>query len=125
MTRSIVYGPSVDIDFGNNKLTNLADGSAPDDAATVGQITTGIPDTIFDAKGDLIAASAADIAARLPVGTNNFVLTADSTQTLGVKWAATSAGIGSEWSVLTNGDPVTPELIFDGDGDVIMIETLR
>jgi len=24
------------------------------------------------------------------------------------------------WSVLTNGDPVTPELIFDSNGDVIM-----
>ena len=29
---------------------------------------------------------------------------------------------GSQWSVLTNGDPVTPELIFAG-GDVIMLET--
>lgn len=25
------------------------------------------------------------------------------------------------WSVLTNGDPVTPEIIFDGNGDVIMV----
>lgn len=29
---------------------------------------------------------------------------------------------GSEWSVLTNGDPVSPELIFAG-GDVIMTHT--
>lgn len=29
---------------------------------------------------------------------------------------------GSQWSVLTNGDPINPELIF-ADGDVIMIET--
>lgn len=48
---------------------------------------SGIPATIFDAKGDLIAASAADTAARLAVGTNGQILTADSTTATGLKWA--------------------------------------
>lgn len=47
-----------------------------------------IPDTIVNAKGDLIAASAADTVDRLAVGSNGQVLVADSTQTLGLKWAA-------------------------------------
>ena len=53
---------------------------------------TGIPATIFDAKGDIIAATAADTASRLAVGTNGQVLTADSTAATGLKWATASSG---------------------------------
>ena len=68
--------------------------------------STGIPPTLLDAKGDLIAASANDTAARLPVGTNNQVLTADSAQTLGVKWAtpATAPGVAADTIWDTKGD---------------------
>ena len=48
--------------------------------------------TIVDAKGDLIVASGADAVARLAVGTNDHVLTADSGATNGVKWAAAPTG---------------------------------
>lgn len=44
-------------------------------------------DTLADAKGDTFAATAADAVARVPVGTNGQVLTADSASTPGVKWA--------------------------------------
>jgi hypothetical protein len=49
-------------------------------------------------KGDIIAFST--VNARLPVGSNNQVLTADSTQTLGVKWAA-AVGIVPTMSIVT------------------------
>jgi hypothetical protein len=53
--------------------------------------TNAIQNTIVDAKGDLIAATAADTPARLAVGTNGQVLTADSTAATGLKWAAASS----------------------------------
>jgi hypothetical protein len=51
-----------------------------------------IQNAIVDAKGDLIAATAADTPARLAVGTNGHVLTADSAEATGLKWAAPSSG---------------------------------
>ena len=60
-----------------------------------------IAKTIVDAKGDIIAATAADTVARLAVGTNNQVLTADSTAATGLKWA-TPAG-AKNFTLLNSG----------------------
>ena len=46
--------------------------------------------TTIDAKGDLLVGTASDTIGRLAVGTNGYVLTADSTQSSGVKWSATA-----------------------------------
>jgi hypothetical protein len=53
-------------------------------------MATMVPKTIVDAKGDIIAATAADTVARLAVGTNGQTLVADSTASTGLKWATVS-----------------------------------
>ena len=53
---------------------------------------TAIASTLVDAKGDLLAASADNTVARLAVGSNTYVLTADSTEATGLKWAAPASG---------------------------------
>jgi hypothetical protein len=58
-------------------------------------LTTDLADkiskTIVDAKGDLIVATANDTVTRLPVGTDGQILTADSAQSSGIKWADPAA----------------------------------
>ena len=51
-----------------------------------------IQNAIVDAKGDIIAATAADTVARLAVGTNGQVLTAASGEATGLEWATPSSG---------------------------------
>ena len=62
---------------------------------------SGIPATLLDAKGDLIIASGADTAARLPVGTNGQVLKANSATSTGVEWALDNTGsviVGAQYA---------------------------
>jgi hypothetical protein len=72
---------------------NEARGNAGINQVLIGddtRVTGAVQSTLVDAKGDLLVGTAADTVARLPVGTNNYVLTADSATTEGVKWAAVS-----------------------------------
>ena len=60
--------------------------------------TNAIQNAIVDAKGDLIAASAADTPARLAVGANDLVLTAASGEATGLKWSADWTSYTPTWS---------------------------
>jgi hypothetical protein len=50
-----------------------------------------LTEALVDAKGDLLVASAADAVTRLAVGTDNYILTADSNATNGIAWKAPQA----------------------------------
>jgi hypothetical protein len=53
-------------------------------------VVTDIPQSIVDAKGDLVVGTAADTVGRLAVGTNGYYLKADSTAGTGLAWSAVS-----------------------------------
>jgi hypothetical protein len=56
------------------------------------QIDGKVGASIVDAKGDIIAATGADAVSKLTVGSNDTVLTADSTTATGLKWATPASG---------------------------------
>jgi len=60
-----------------------------------------VPVTLPDAKGDLFGATGPDAPARVPVGADGTVLTADAAQALGVKWATPAAGGGAAPALVT------------------------
>jgi hypothetical protein len=87
------------------------------------QIDAQIPDSLLTTKGDLIAATGASTPARLAVGTNDYVLTADSTASTGVKWAALPSGGGMTLLSTTSltGTSVTISSISQGYTDLQVI----
>lgn len=57
-------------------------------------VTVPGPAGLVSAKGDLLVGTGAGSIARLPIGTDNFVLIADSSQPDGVRWDAASTTTG-------------------------------
>lgn len=109
----------------NNKLSTTGDGSGLT-GITATQVGLGnvtneaqIAKSIGTTKGDVIAFSASATPQRLAVGSNGQVLTADSTQATGVKWATPSGGGGSESEnvvVLSSDVAVTGQTLSDATG---------
>ena len=116
-------GPGTD----GQVLTSTGAGSPPafeDATGGSGDVAT---DTIWDAKGDLAVGTGANTASKLTVGTNDYVLTADSGEATGVKWAA--AGYTtldefedeSNWQVFyTDGSGDVQDLTLGSDGEYLM-----
>jgi hypothetical protein len=74
-------------------ITGVTAGTGISGGGTSGDVTvTNSMATAIDAKGDLIGGTGADTFARLAVGTNGQVLTADSSTATGLIWAAASSG---------------------------------
>jgi hypothetical protein len=86
-------------------ITAVTAGTGISGGGTSGAVTvTNSMATAIDAKGDLIGGTGADTFARLAVGANNTILTADSAEATGMKWAAPASSIpaNSTATVATN-----------------------
>ena len=81
---------------GDNAIARLGVGSARQtlqtNAAANAPEWVASPQSLLDAKGEILGASAANTLGALAAGTNNYILTADSSETLGIKWAAAGGG---------------------------------
>jgi hypothetical protein len=88
-----------DTEVGNNSAVSANTAKVSTDAVSV-SAAGAVMTTLVDAKGDVLAGTADDTVARLPVGTDGHVLTADSAESTGLKWAAGGGGgsvYGSEY----------------------------
>lgn len=85
------HPPAANWSNNSHKITSLTAGAAAGEAAIWDQTPSGLVTT----KGDLVVATGSHAVSRLGVGSDTQVLTADSTQATGVKWAAGSGGVTS------------------------------
>jgi hypothetical protein len=56
------------------------------------QLDARVEESLFDAKGDILVASADNTPAKLSVGTNGYILTANTSAANGIEWAAAPVG---------------------------------
>lgn len=95
-------GQSDEITIAQSQVTNLTTDLAG--KASTADVAAKISTSIVDAKGDILVATADDTITRLAVGTDTYVLTADSTQASGLTWAVAAAPV----------DPPIPVAFFLG-----------
>jgi len=95
---------------------------------TAFELADSIARSVFDAKGDIIAATSADTPGKLAVGSNGQVLMADSSTATGLKWSAydplpsqtgnsgkflTTDGTATSWGTVST-DPIPQILMLGG-----------
>jgi hypothetical protein len=82
-------------------ITAVTAGTGISGGGSSGDVTvTNSMATAYTTKGDLVPATGSAAFARLGIGTNNQVLTADSTAATGMKWATPAGGGGKVLQVV-------------------------
>ena len=125
---------ATDLDFtwianDQGDITGVTAGTGISGGGTSGTVTvTNSMATAIDAKGDLVAGTAADTFSRLAIGTNATVLTADSAEATGMKWATPTATaqnfaiVNSGGTALSGSSTVTVSGITNANALLIRID---
>jgi len=111
---------------GLDNVDNTSDANKPVSTATQTALDLKVDESLFDAKGDILVASADNTPAKLAVGTNGYLLTANSSATNGVEWAAapislpsqsgnngkylTTNGTTASWATVSGGNSSAPAI---------------
>lgn len=96
---SLFDGLTIQPQYGTTANT-VAEGNDP-------RIVNAVQSTMFEAKGDLISASALDTPIRVPVGPNGYVLSANSSTVSGLEWVEVGTVTASPSTIVqrtTTGD---------------------
>jgi hypothetical protein len=89
-------------------ITGVTAGTGISGGGTSGTVTvTNSMATAIDAKGDLIAGTADDTFSALSVGADGTILTADSTEATGLKWAAAGSSFPASDTATVNTSETT------------------
>jgi hypothetical protein len=96
-------------------LKSIDSSSDVETYATTGDLDAYVAESLVDAKGDLLVGTADDTVGRLAVGTDGHVLTADSGEASGVKWAAAAGGSSGLGAVTLNAQTGTTYTLVLGD----------
>jgi len=98
-------------------LLNVEDGADVTDATNV-NAAGAVMESDVDAKGDLLVGTADNAVSRLAVGTNDQVLTADSGEATGVKWAAAGGAAQGTAILKTADETVTSSTTLQNDDEL-------
>jgi hypothetical protein len=111
-----IYDGAAWVAYGSGDITEISAGTGISVSSGTGPIptVTNSMATTIDAKGDLIVGTGADTFARVAVGgTNGHVLTVDSAETAGVKWASVSASPASASATVSTTQTTTSSTYTD------------
>jgi hypothetical protein len=103
-SKAVVYGAAGEVNATTLQIAGTSITASAAELNYVDGVTSAIQtqldgkvdESLFDAKGDILVASADNTPAKLGVGTNGYILTANSGATNGIEWAAAPISLPSQ-----------------------------